>query len=104
MSTRGSEIEIDDSYLVRQEGREEERLTPFLRIPLAKYTGDVVSHNKCGRLCRNLRRGRWPYFWARAEIRLVKIKSKLNLSLPKIINFDQHLNCTKMYIHTWNGY
>jgi len=35
----------EDRYLARQEGREEERLTSFLQIPLAKYTGDVVSHN-----------------------------------------------------------
>jgi hypothetical protein len=48
VSTRGSEIEIDDSYLARQEGHEEERLTSFLQIPLTKYAGDVVSHNKCG--------------------------------------------------------
>ena len=45
MSMRGSEKVIEDRYLARQEGCEEERLTSFLWIPLAKYTGDIVSHN-----------------------------------------------------------
>ena len=37
--TSGTEMVIEE------EGCEEERLTSFLWISLAKYTGDVISHN-----------------------------------------------------------
>jgi hypothetical protein len=75
---RGSEKVIEDRYLAGQEGCEEERLTSFLWVLLTKYMDDIFSHNIVDNCVEISEKGDGPCFWARAEIRLVKIKSKLH--------------------------